>query len=240
MPLPGESRAITGALPIARSTLNKQIHPENTLRLPKTALRGEPLTSEHIPGGKTCSKFTIPATTSTGPRRSHQHSGHFPTSSSWRSACAGQGGSPTWTGNRPPAGSSGRESRSGAPSEGDQKSKAQGAEHPCSRAPVFGVAGGLNPAARVTAEAEMEGPSPPLSTSDSGHPQMQKSRKKIGATKDTWSDSAGPSMGQKGVSGTDTGKNGSGNESGNRPRKMGYSCLKRRKFRCTASSGTWV
>ena len=42
MPLPGESRAITGALPIARSTLNKQIHPENTLRLPKTALRGEP------------------------------------------------------------------------------------------------------------------------------------------------------------------------------------------------------
>ena len=43
---------------------------------------------------------------------------------------------------------------------------------------MFGLTGGLNPAARVTAEAEMEGPSPPLSTSDSGHPQMQKSRKK--------------------------------------------------------------
>ena len=131
------------------------------------------------PGGTTCPKSTIPPTTSTGPRRSHQHSGHFPTSSSWRSACAGQGGSPTWTGFPPPAGSSGRESRSGAPSEEAQKSKTQGAEHPCSRAPVFGVAGGLNPAARVTAEAEMDLPSPPLSTSDSGHPQMQKSRKKL-------------------------------------------------------------
>ena len=52
------------------------------------------------------------------------------------------------------------------------------AEHPLPEPPVFGLTGGLNPAARVTAEAEMEGPSPPLSTSDSGHPQMQKSRKK--------------------------------------------------------------
>ena len=47
MPFPEESRAVIGVLPIARSTLNRQIHPENTLRLPKTALRGTPHVRKH-------------------------------------------------------------------------------------------------------------------------------------------------------------------------------------------------
>ena len=50
---------------------------------------------------------------------------------------------------------------------------------------MFGVAGELNPEIRVTAEAEMDLPSPPFSTSDSGHPLLLKRHKgKVCYTKD--------------------------------------------------------
>ena len=60
-----------------------------------------------------------------------------------------------------------------------------------------------------------------------GHPLMTKSRGKSCATREVWSDSAGPSAGQEGVSGTDTGTNWSSNNSGNQPRKSGNAYLKR-------------
>ena len=66
-----------------------------------------------------------------------------------------------------------------------RKSKTQGAEHPVVAGPVFGFTGELNPAARVTAEAEMDLPSPPFPTSDSGHPLLLKRHKgKVCYTKD--------------------------------------------------------
>ena len=49
---------------------------------------------------------------------------------------------------------------------------------PVAAGPVFGFTGELNPAARVTAEAEMEDPSPPFSSSRQGLPVLTKSRKK--------------------------------------------------------------
>ena len=50
---------------------------------------------------------------------------------------------------------------------------------------MFGFTGELKAAIRVTAEAEMDLPSPPFSTSDSGHPLLPKRHKgKVCYTKD--------------------------------------------------------
>ena len=166
IPLEGESRAVIGALPIARSTLKRQIHPENTLRLPKTALRGTP-PSESIPGGTICQKCTNPATTSTVPWRSCHRPGHSSPNLIPKSANAGQSGSPTRAGSQPPRGSSGRAGQSRTPSEqGEQKDNrsiqgqwthapdpcpAEPPNTPVPRPPVLGSTGELNPSTRVTA-----------------------------------------------------------------------------------------
>ena len=51
---------------------------------------------------------------------------------------------------------------------------------PPDHAPSAGSPGELNPAARVTAEAAMDLPSPPFSSSDSGHQLLLKRHKQEG------------------------------------------------------------